>query len=97
MIYNYKVKIQHTKSNNHLTYQVKDKNNNTIRFELLLGKITFLEIIYFFSIENIKYSFINDIKQETRAIVLSYIFERNFLEFEGKLFHFLYSHNVEIV
>lgn len=97
MIYNYNVYIQYTKSNNELTYQAKDKNNNTIRFELLLGKITFSEVIYFLSLENIKYSFNNDTKRHTRTIDLSYIFKRNFIDFERKLFDFLYSHNVEII
>lgn len=97
MIYNYNVYIQYTKSNNELTYQAKDKNNNTIRFELLLGKITFSEVIYFLSLENIKYTFNNDTMQRTYTIVTSFIFQRNFLDFERNIFDFLYSHNAEII
>lgn len=94
MLYNHIIHIRYDVTNNKTTYE-RLYNNKIMRYDIIFGVDSIIEIMYFFSLRNQKYNYYNVDNNELFSI--KFIFKESIEKFENDLFDFLYKHRCSII
>lgn len=95
MLYNYIIHIRHNTVTKETTYE-RLHYNKKMRYEIILGLDSIIEIIYFLSLKNQFYRYDYQDKNED-LITVSFIFKQSLLKFEDELYDFLHKHKCSII